>query len=106
MPQYLQIAVNVPRVAGVFHYHCPPELVGRLLPGHLVLVPFGARVVQGVVLGEVADPEVSETKPVRSLLDDEPVLTELQLRLGAPLAPGGLGAPGGGGPPCAARRPG
>jgi len=86
MPQYLEIAVNVPRVAGVFHYHCPPELEGRLQPGHLVLVPFGPRVVQGVVLGPVAEPEVPETKAVRALLDEEPVLTALQLQLAAHLA--------------------
>lgn len=86
MPQYLEIAVNVPRVAGVFHYHCPPELEGRLQPGHLVLVPFGPRVVQGVVLGTVAEPEVPETKAVSVLLDEEPVLTALQLQLAAHLA--------------------
>ena len=86
MPQYVEIAVNVPRLAGVFHYHAPPELEGRLQPGHLVLVPFGARVVQGVVLGAVAEPEVPETKPVSILLDEEPVLTALQLQLAAHLA--------------------
>jgi len=81
MPEYVQIAVNVPRVSGVFHYHCPPDLEGRLKPGHLVLVPFGPRIVQGVVLGHVDDPDVPETKPVDMLLDEEPVLTSLQLQL-------------------------
>jgi primosomal protein N' (replication factor Y) len=81
MPEFVQIAVNVPRVSGVFHYHCPPDLEGRLKPGHLVLVPFGPRVVQGVVLGHVDEPEVPETKAVDMLLDEEPVLTPLQLQL-------------------------
>lgn len=81
MPEYVQIAVNVPRVSGVFHYHCPPDLEGRLKPGHLVLVPFGPRLVQGVVIGHVAEPEVAETKAVDMLLDDEPVLTPVQLQL-------------------------
>lgn len=81
MPEYVQIAVNVPRVSGVFHYHCPPELEGRLRPGHFVLVPFGPRVVQGVVLGTVAEADVPETKAVDMLLDDEPVLTQHQLQL-------------------------
>jgi primosomal protein N' (replication factor Y) len=81
MPEYVQIAVNVPRVSGVFHYHCPPDLEGRLKPGHLVLVPFGPRIVQGVVLGHVDEPEVPETKAVDMLLDEEPVLTLLQLQL-------------------------
>ncbi len=86
MPEFVQIAVNVPRVSGVFHYHCPPDLEGRLKPGHLVLVPFGPRVVQGVVLGHVDEPEVPETKAVDMLLDEEPVLTPLQLQLAHHLA--------------------
>jgi len=34
-----------------FHYHLPPELENVVLPGHLVWAPFGAREVQGFVLG-------------------------------------------------------
>ena len=86
MLEFVQIAVNVPRVSGVFHYHCPPDLEGRLKPGHLVLVPFGPRLVQGVVLSHVAEPEVPETKAVDMLLDEEPVLTPLQLQLAWHLA--------------------
>ncbi|MEX1248645.1 MAG: primosomal protein N' [Anaerolineales bacterium] len=86
MPRFVQIAVNVPRVSGVFHYHCPAELEDRLRPGHLVLVPFGPRTVQGVVLGDVAEPDVPETKAVSLLLDEEPALTGLQLQLAEHLA--------------------
>ena len=53
MTTYLEIAVNVPQVSGVFHYHLPPELEGQIGRGHLVEVPFGRVRVQGVVLGEV-----------------------------------------------------
>jgi primosomal protein N' len=38
--QYAEVAVNVP-VSTTFHYHVPPELAGRLQPGHLVRVSFG-----------------------------------------------------------------
>ena len=86
MPEFVQIAVNVPRVSGVFHYHCPSDLEGRLKPGHLVLVPFGPRVVQGVVISPIDVPEVPETKAVDMLLDEEPVLTPLQLQLAHHLA--------------------
>ncbi len=81
MAEYIQIAVNVPRVQGVFDYHLPPELEGRLRPGHLVLAPFGPRLVQGVVLGTVAQPQVPETKAIDMLLDEQPVLTAQQLDL-------------------------
>jgi primosomal protein N' (replication factor Y) len=81
MPTYLEIVVNVPRVEGVFHYHLPVELDGEVNPGHLVEVPFGKRHVQGVVLRQVSHPSVSETRPVRALIDDSVVLTAEQLAL-------------------------
>lgn len=84
--QYVEIAVNVPRVSGVFHYHLPPELEGQLQPGHLVLVSFGEQLVQGVVLGRVDQPQVPETKPVEGLLEPEPVLSPLQLELARHIA--------------------
>jgi transketolase len=33
---YAEVAVNVPQVSGVFHYHLPPELAGQVGPGSLV----------------------------------------------------------------------
>lgn len=84
--QYFEVAVNVPQISGVFHYHAPAELEGRLTTGHLVTVPFGAQTVQGVVLKPVATPEVPETRPVGDLLDDLPVLTDSQIRFAVHLA--------------------
>ncbi len=81
MPTYLEIAVNVPRLSGMFHYHLPLELEGRVGAGHLVEVPFGKRRVQGVVLRDIDQPAVKDTRPVLSLLDDEVVLTAPQLAL-------------------------
>lgn len=86
MPTYLEIAVNVSQVAGVFHYHLPPELEGRVSAGHLVEVPFGKQQVQGVVLREVAVPEVAETRPVTALVDPQVALTSAQLALARHLA--------------------
>src|SRR3990172_7362411 len=81
MPTYLEIAVNVPQVAGVFHYHLTPELEGKIHTGHLVEVPFGNQQVQGVVLRYVDRPSVAETRPVTGLVDPDAVLAEAQLRL-------------------------
>ena len=81
MPTYVEIAVNVPRLSDVFHYHLPPELEGQVNTGHLVEVPFGKQRVQGVVLREVSQPAVKETRPVLSLLDTQVVLTRFQLEL-------------------------
>jgi primosomal protein N' (replication factor Y) len=86
MPEYLEIAVNVPHVTEVFHYHLPARLEGRVGPGHLVEVPFGRQRVQGLVLQPVAEPAVPETRPVHALLDPQPVLTAAQLDLARELS--------------------
>ncbi len=86
MPTYLEIAVNIPQVSGVFHYHLPSELEGKVKCGHLVEVPFGKQRVQGVVLQEITQPAVAETRPVHKLIDPEVVLTPSQLALAEHLA--------------------
>lgn len=86
MPQYLEIAVNVPQVMGAFHYHLPQKLEGKVQPGHLVVVPFGHQRVQGVVLREIPEPAVPETRPVEGLVDGEVVLTPVQMALAKRLA--------------------
>ncbi len=83
---FAEVAVNVPPVRGTFHYHLPPDLEGRLLPGHLVTAPFGHQRVQGVVLSLLTEAEVPETRPVEALVDSAPVLTAAQLALGRWLA--------------------
>ncbi len=86
MTTYVEVAVNVPQVSGTFHYHLPHELEEMVQPGHLVEIPFGRQQVQGVVFRFVDQPEVPETKPVISLLDELPVLTPLQIKLARELA--------------------
>jgi primosomal protein N' (replication factor Y) len=77
---YAEIVVNLP-VEGTFHYHIPAEFAGRLRPGHLVEVNFGAQKAQGVVLDFSLRAPVQSTKPILSLIDREPVITEQQLEL-------------------------
>jgi primosomal protein N' (replication factor Y) len=86
MTIYVEVAVNVPQVSGTFHYHVPAELEDILQPGHLVEVPFGRQQVQGVVFRLVKQPDVPETKAVTALMDPQPVLTPLQIRLATELA--------------------
>jgi primosomal protein N' (replication factor Y) len=86
MTLYAEIAVNAPPVRGAFHYHVPPALEGRVAPGHLVVVPFGTRRVQGVVTRLPPEPEVPETRPIESLVDPAPVVRPEQLALAAWIA--------------------
>jgi primosomal protein N' (replication factor Y) len=96
MPSYARIAVNVPSLTGVFidgdepgavpspaafDYEIPKSLETGILPGHLVLVPFGSRTVQGVVLRLVDRPAVDKTRTISGLVDPDPVLTSYQRAL-------------------------
>ena len=78
---FARVAVNIPSLTGIFDYHLPPDLEGRVSVGNLVTVPFGKQIVQGVVLELVPVPAVADTKPILSLLDPLPVLTGTQVKL-------------------------
>ncbi|MCP4141704.1 MAG: primosomal protein N' [Chloroflexi bacterium] len=86
MPTFVQISVNVPAVSGVFDYHLPDNLEGKVGVGHLVTIPFGHQVVQGVVFRFVETPAVEDTKSVIDLLDALPVLTSAQITLAEKMA--------------------
>jgi primosomal protein N' (replication factor Y) len=68
-------------LARAFHYSIPPDLRGRLQPGHLVWVPFGPRTLQGVVVALDERSPVEETRDVERLADPEPVLLPEQIDL-------------------------
>lgn len=80
-PPFAEIAINVPGIAGTFDYAIPLSLRQSLVPGHLVVAPFNKREVQGIVVRLHDQPAVEETLPIRSLMDERPVLTSHQLRL-------------------------
>ena len=79
---YLEVAVPVP-LHKTFHYKVSELLAEQALPGSRVLVPFGSKILTGVVLGKVKTPEVEEAKvkPILSVLDAEPLLTPTMLEL-------------------------
>ena len=67
-----------------YDYLLPPELAEKALPGMRVHVPFsrGNRRAEGIVLATAEFSSYEQPlKPVLALLDEEPVLTEEQLRL-------------------------
>lgn len=63
-----------------FHYHLPPELVGKVEAGHLVWAPFGSQEVQGIIVQATASAPV-DTKPIARLARPHPVLTPTQLEM-------------------------
>ncbi len=79
--KFVQVAVNIPQLNGVFDYHLPPALEDKAAPGCLVTVPFGRQTAQGVILRFIDQPSVPETKAVETLLDPQPALTACQMQL-------------------------
>lgn len=86
MHQYADIAVNVPRVEGSFHYHIPPRFQASIAPGQLVTVPFGPQTVQGIILQTISQPEVPDTRDLLAILDPIPAVTPAQISLARHLA--------------------
>lgn len=81
MKSFVEVAINLPQISDCFHYHLPPDLSRHVEPGSLVIVPFGAQRVQGVVLSFIDTPEVSKTRPVEEVVDEKPLLTPVQIEL-------------------------
>lgn len=79
---FAELVINIEApLENTFHYHVPRDLCGVLRSGHLVEVEFGRRLAQGIVLGLDDVAPVTDTKPVISLVDPEPVLQPYQLEL-------------------------
>ena len=81
MVSYVEVAINLPQIASTYHYHLPSTLAESVMPGSLVIVPFGNQRVQGVVLRFIQTPEVTETRPVEDLVEEKPALTSAQIEL-------------------------
>ncbi len=64
-----------------FHYAIPAPLQGHLRVGHMVRVPFGPRVLQGIVVRLADSSPVAETRDIEALLDPQPVLSPAQIEL-------------------------
>ena len=80
---YVEILPNVPKITSTYHYKVSDELRDKISFGLLVVVPFGNKIVQGIVvsLGTAPPFDVTNYKYVESILDPHPVLTKPQLDL-------------------------
>jgi len=83
MPQmFADIVLPVP-LPKLFTYSIPYEYISVLGKGQRVVVPFGKKkLISGIVFDIHTNiPEAYETKPILSVLDSSPVVTEQQLEL-------------------------
>ena len=76
---YAEVAVNSPGSRSTFSYAIPPGL--NISVGQVVWVPFGSRVIQGIVLRLSDEPAVEETKEIAGIVADFPLLSPMQIHL-------------------------
>ena len=79
--RYADVVVETPtgKHGDTFTYSVPDHM--DLAPGHLVRVPFATRRLRGVVVGLRDTANVDYTKPIGSLVEDEPLLTPARIEL-------------------------
>lgn len=77
---YAEVAVNAPLFTrGTFSYSIPPAI--EVAVGQAVWVPFGPRLVQGIVVEVSSVPQVEETRDIVSLVEPRLGLKPVQLEL-------------------------
>jgi primosomal protein N' (replication factor Y) len=76
---YAEVAVNSPGNRSTFCYAITPGL--NISAGQAVWVPFGSRVIQGIVLRLSDEPAVEETKEIAGIVADFPLLSPIQIQL-------------------------
>ncbi len=76
---YAEVAVSSPGSRSTFCYAIPPQL--NINVGQAVWVPFGSRVVQGIVVKLSDQPSVELTKEIADIITDYPLLSTIQIEL-------------------------
>jgi primosomal protein N' (replication factor Y) len=76
---YAEVAVDSPASRSTFCYAIPPRL--NISAGQAVWVPFGSRVIQGIVLRLSDEPSIEETKEIAGIITDGPLFSPVQIKL-------------------------
>jgi primosomal protein N' (replication factor Y) len=77
---YAEVAVDFPLAQPrTFSYSIPPNI--SLSVGHAVWVPFGPRLVQGIVFALSEQSQVEETREIAEAIDPHPILLPHQVKL-------------------------
>ncbi|GJQ20086.1 MAG: primosomal protein N' [Bacteroidia bacterium] len=79
-PTLADIALPVP-VDRLFTYRIPPELAPLISLGKRALVPFGAKILTGVVVGFPASTAIKTLKAIRDIPDDVPTFSDELLKM-------------------------
>jgi primosomal protein N' (replication factor Y) len=82
---YAEVSVNAPSgQLRTFSYSIPPHLDVRV--GQAVWVPFGQRLLQGIVVELTDKPAVEKTRDIAGIIDPQPLISEKQIQLASWIA--------------------
>ena len=76
--KYAKIAVPLP-MDRIFHYRIPENLRNEVEPGKRVRVEFGRKEMIGYVVGLADSAEVEGVKPIKGVIDKEPIVSAQML---------------------------
>ncbi len=79
--RYADVCVDSPVLAneGIFSYSVPEGMSVRI--GQAVIVPFGKRIIQGIVVGLPAEPQVESVKDIAAVIGDNNLIRPDQIVL-------------------------
>lgn len=72
---YAEVVLPLP-LDKTFHYLIPVHLEGRAARGARVTVPFGPKLLTGYILKVLQETQIEKIRPVISIVDDGPVISE------------------------------
>jgi primosomal protein N' (replication factor Y) len=72
--KFANVVFNLP-INSSFSYSIPKQFQEKIKMGMKVLAPFGRRNHTGIVLNFLDKPEAKRIKPLKELLDDQPIIT-------------------------------
>jgi len=72
--KYAEIAFSLPLVK-TFHYSIPGKMENEVVPGKRVWVEFGKRNMIGYIVGITASSGVKDVKPLKEVIDKEPIIS-------------------------------
>ncbi len=73
--------IETEALGDTFHYRVPQALAGQIAVGHLVVAPFGAARVYGIVVALADAAPVEQVRDIEALALPQPVITPTQLAL-------------------------
>lgn len=76
--KFANIAFNLP-LGRLFTYSVPKEFVAYIKPGMRVLTQFGKKDLTGIVISFSGNTELEKVKPLKKILDKEPILNSEML---------------------------